>query len=41
MKILVTLDGSTFSEAIVPAAAQLAQSTGSEVHLLSVVEDPA
>ncbi|MDE2860400.1 MAG: universal stress protein [Chloroflexota bacterium] len=40
MKILVTLDGSTFSEAIVPAAAQLAQATGSEVHLLSVVEDP-
>ena len=40
MKILVTLDGSTFSEAIVPAAAQLAQATGAEVHLLSVVEDP-
>ena len=40
MKILVTLDGSTFSEAIVPAAAQLAEATGSEVHLLSVVEDP-
>ena len=41
MKILVTLDGSTFSEAIVPAAAQLAQATGAEVHLLSVVEDPS
>lgn len=40
MKILVTLDGSTFSESIVPAASQLAQATGSEVHLLSVVEDP-
>ncbi len=40
MKILVTLDGSTFSEAIVPAAAQLAEATDSEVHLLSVVEDP-
>ena len=41
MKILVTLDGSTFSEAILPAAAQLAQATGSEIHLLSVVEDPS
>ena len=41
MKILVTLDGSTFSEAILPAAAQLAQATDSEVHLLSVVEDPS
>ena len=40
MKILVTLDGSTFSESIVPAASQLAEATGSEVHLLSVVEDP-
>ena len=40
MKILVTLDGSTFSEAILPAAAQLAQATGAEVHLLSVVDEP-
>ena len=40
MKILVTLDGSTFSESILPAAAQLAQATGAEVHLLSVVDEP-
>ena len=41
MKILVTLDGSTFSEAILPAAAQIARATGAEVHLLSVVEEPS
>ena len=41
MKILVTLDGSTFSEAILPAAAQIARAAGAEVHLLSVVEEPS
>ncbi len=40
MRMLVTLDGSTLSEAILPAAAQLAQATAAEVHLLRVVEEP-
>jgi nucleotide-binding universal stress UspA family protein len=37
-KILLTLDGSQFSEAIIPYVEKLAKVTGSEVVLLSVVE---
>ncbi|MDA0988573.1 MAG: universal stress protein [Chloroflexi bacterium] len=40
MKILVTLDGSTFSEAILAPVIQMAESTDAEVHLLTVVEEP-
>ena len=38
MKILLPLDGSKFSEAIIKAASELARSTGAEVHLISVVK---
>lgn len=38
MKILIPLDGSKFSEAVLKPAAELAQSTGAEVHLLQVVK---
>ena len=40
MKILVTLDGSTFSESILAPVIQVAEATDSEVHLLTVVEEP-
>ena len=40
MKILVTLDGSTFSEAILAPVVHVAGSTDAEVHLLTVVEEP-
>ncbi|MCZ6865840.1 MAG: universal stress protein [Chloroflexi bacterium] len=38
MKILVPLDGSKFSEAIIDPAGNLAASSGAEVHLISVVK---
>lgn len=38
MKILIPLDGSKFSEAVLKPAAELVQSTGAEVHLLQVVK---
>ena len=40
MKILVPLDGSKLSEAIMGRVAQLVEATDSEVILLSVVEEP-
>ena len=40
MKILVPLDGSTFSEAILVPAVQMAEAVDAEVHLLTVVEEP-
>lgn len=40
MKILVPLDGSTFSEAVLPSAVQLAAGMDAEVHLVTVVEPP-
>ena len=39
MKILVPLDGSKFSEAIIGPAGNLAASSGAEVHLISVVKE--
>jgi nucleotide-binding universal stress UspA family protein len=38
MKILIPLDGSKFSEAVLKPAAELVQSTGAEVHLIQVVK---
>jgi nucleotide-binding universal stress UspA family protein len=38
MKILIPLDGSKFSEAVLKPAAELVQMTGAEVHLLQVVK---
>jgi nucleotide-binding universal stress UspA family protein len=38
MKILIPLDGSKFSEAVLRPAAELVQATGSEVHLIQVVK---
>ena len=38
MKILVALDGSKFSEAIINPAGELAANSGAEVHLISVVK---
>ena len=40
MKILVPLDGSTFSETILESVIQLAVAVGAEVHLITVVEEP-
>ena len=40
MKILVPLDGSTFSETILEPVTQLAGSDGVEVHLITVVDEP-
>lgn len=40
MKILVPLDGSTFSEAVLGPVTQLAGAMGAEVHLVTVVEEP-
>ncbi|MFH1559908.1 MAG: universal stress protein [Chloroflexota bacterium] len=40
MKILVPLDGSVFSEAILGPVVQVAEAVDAEVHLLTVVEDP-
>ena len=40
MKILVPLDGSTFSEAILGPVVQMAEAVDAEVHLLTVVADP-
>ena len=39
MKILVSLDGSTFSEAILEPAIQVAEAADAEVHLLTVIEE--
>jgi nucleotide-binding universal stress UspA family protein len=39
-RVLVTLDGSSFSEAALPEAAKLLFGTEAEVHLLTVAEDP-
>lgn len=39
-RVLVTLDGSTFSEAVLPEAAKLLRGTEGEVHLLTVAEEP-
>ena len=39
MKILIPLDGSKFSEAIIKPASELANSYGAEVHLISVVKE--
>ena len=38
MKILIPLDGSKFSEAIIDPAGNLAANSGAEVHLISVVK---
>ena len=38
MKILIPLDGSKFSEAVLKPAAELVKSTGAEVYLLQVVK---
>jgi nucleotide-binding universal stress UspA family protein len=38
MKILVTFDGSTFSEAILAPVVQVAESIDAEIQLLTVVE---
>lgn len=40
-RLLITLDGSPQSEAVLPIAADLARATGAEVHLLRVVELPS
>ena len=40
MKILVPLDGSTFSEAILGPVIQVAEAVDAEVHPLTVVEEP-
>lgn len=39
-RVLVTLDGSGFSEAVLPEAARLLRGTEAEVHLLTVAEEP-
>jgi nucleotide-binding universal stress UspA family protein len=39
-RVLVTMDGSTFSEAVLPAAARLLRGTGAEVYLLTVADEP-
>lgn len=39
-RVLVTLDGSSFSEAVLPEAARLLRGTDAEVHLLMVAEEP-
>ncbi len=39
-RVLVTLDGSSLSEAILPEAAKLLRGTEAEVHLLIVAEEP-
>ena len=39
-RVLVTLDGSSFSEAVLPDAARLLGGTEAEVHLLTVAEEP-
>ena len=41
MRILLTLDGSGFAEAAIPAAQQLAVMPGAEVHVLAVIEPGA
>lgn len=40
MKVLVTLDGSSFSEAALETALKMAQPAAAEVHLLTVGEPP-
>jgi nucleotide-binding universal stress UspA family protein len=40
MKILVPLDGSTFSEAVLGPVVQMAEAVNAEVHLLTVLEEP-
>lgn len=39
-RVLVTLDGSSFAEAVLPEAARLLRGTDAEVHLLTVAEEP-
>ena len=39
-RVLVTLDGSRLSEAVLPEAARLLRGTEAEVHLLTVAEEP-
>ncbi len=39
-RVLVTLDGSSFSEAILPEVSRLVAETPARVHLLTVAEDP-
>jgi nucleotide-binding universal stress UspA family protein len=39
-RVLVTLDGSSISEAVLPEAARLLRGTEAEVHLLTVAEVP-
>jgi nucleotide-binding universal stress UspA family protein len=39
-RVLVTLDGSRFSEAALSEAAKLLSGTGAEVHLLTVAQEP-
>jgi nucleotide-binding universal stress UspA family protein len=39
-RVLVTLDGSSFSEAVLPEAVRLLRGTDAEVHLLTVAEAP-
>jgi len=39
-RVLVTLDGSGFSQAVLPEAAKLVLGTGAEIHLLTVAEEP-
>jgi len=40
-RVLVTLDGSGFSEAVLPEAARLLAGSEAQVHLLMVAEEPA
>jgi nucleotide-binding universal stress UspA family protein len=40
-RVLVTLDGSSFSEAVLPVAAKLLMGTDAEVHLYTIAEEPA
>jgi nucleotide-binding universal stress UspA family protein len=39
-RVLVTIDGSSLSEAVLPQAAKLLRDTEAEVHLLTVAEEP-
>jgi len=39
MKLLITLDGSKFAEAVLAPAAELAARSGAEVHLIEVVKE--
>lgn len=39
-RVLVTLDGSSISGAVLPDAAKLLRGTGAEVHLLTVADEP-